>query len=401
MHFVREAFKEVNLRAPGREVTFWVILGLLLIYPAWWLDNLVWSFLLPLQTPVLNETITLLTENIIYYVLVAFFFVMCFRVWKNENHMSKLVPAFFAVVTTGIVAFVLKSFFGVDRPFKALLLEPLVEAGSYAFPSAHTAVAFALLIPFWRISKILGILWFVFAVLTGVARVYELVHYPSDIVGGLVLGGVIGAVFSHNEVKKLIMLLWKELEFRRQSFHFCIGFVIVFAHWAGFLSLTLIGMALVIGLLVSFISQYRYIPIVSDILKLVDRPRDDGFPGRGAFYYALGVFLTFLLFNGENLPIAYAAILILAVGDSLNHLFTNGIQVIKLPWNRRKNIWGIVVGVLCGTYAAHFFVGLIPAFIASSIAIFLETIPWRVGKVYIDDNILVPLVSGGLLWLMI
>lgn len=401
MHFIQAGLKQVNLRAPRREIFIWCAIGFLLFWPASWLDQYIWQWMIPLQTPNLDATIIFLTERFIFLILGFFFLMMCYRWWVNPNHQTKLVAAFFAVMTTGIMAYVLKSVFAIPRPFVSLALDPLVNAGSFAFPSGHTAVAFALLIPFWRMAKWLGLAWLVFALATGGARVYEFVHYPSDIVGGAVLGGVIGAIFSHPEMKKLIHILWQEREFRRQSFHFCVGFLVVFAHWSGFLSLSLIGGVLVLGLVTSFVSQYRWIPIVSEMLELVDRPRDKNFPGRGAFYYALGVFLTFLIFNGENLNIAYASILIMAVGDSLNHLFTNGMQSVKIPWNKRKNILGIVVGVVCGTLAAQFFVGWGPAFIASSIAIALETVPWRVGRFYLDDNILVPLVSGGLLWVMV
>ena len=401
MNLITDALKHINYRAPEREFYYWLLLGVAFIPLGFWLDDQVFSHIVQWQTPFLNTVIVFLTEYFIYALLGLFGVVTLFRVWHNENNQSQLVPGCFAVLATGIITYVLKSYFASPRPYVELALTPLVPGHSYSFPSGHTAVAFALLIPLWRINKWLGVSWFAFAVLVGFARVYEFVHFPSDIAAGAILGGVIGAIFSHSESIKLFKTLWKELEFRRQSFHFACGFLCVFLHWAGALRLRFIGFILVAGLILSLASQYKRFPLLSKILSSFDRPRDQDFPGRGAFYFCLGVFLTFMLFQKEQINIAYAAILILAVGDSLNHLFASQVYKYNLPWNRRKNIVGIIIGITMGTLASQFFVPFFPALIASTIAIVAETVPWRIGKIYLDDNILVPLLAGGILWLLV
>jgi|GEM_PF-587792 len=401
MKLVTQALKHINYRAPEREVYYWLVFGAFLIPLGFWLDSQVFAWIMPLQNPSLNSLIVFLTEYFIFALLGLFAITTLYRVWSNENHQSQLVPGCFAVLAAGILAYVLKSYFAIDRPYLQMALEPLVPGHSYSFPSGHTAVAFALLLPLWRINRYLGVSWFLFAVAVGFARVYEFVHFPSDIAAGLILGGTVGAIFSHPESVKLFKVLWKELEFRRQSFHFACGFLCVFLHWAGALRLRFIAFILVSGLILSFAAQYKKIPILSEILALVDRPRDDNFPGRGAFYFCLGVFLTIMIWQGDNIHIAYASILILAVGDSLNHLFASQVTRFSLPWNRRKNVVGIITGILMGTFAAQFFVPVMPALIASTLAITAETVPWRVGKFYLDDNILVPLVAGGVLWLLV
>ena len=404
MRFLKQKILEVDFSPVKKEVHWWLGCGIFLYGVGRLLDGYVFGVLQGnWRTPFLDESIVFLTERFIWVILTLFALITALRVWKKPDHGSKLIPAIFSVVSTGILSFIFKSFFHVPRPFQyeTLGLTPLVHAGSFSFPSAHTAVAFALLIPFYRISKTIGILWAIFAIFIGFSRVYENVHFPSDIAGGIFLGGLVGAFFSHPESRKMVDLLWQELEFRRQIFHFSFGFSIVFMHWAGFLRLWQIGVLLLLGLFISYISQFKKARILSFILEKFDRPRDQKFPGRGAFFFLLGVFLCLLLFNGENLKIAYSAILILAVGDSLNHLFGAKLQRIRFPWNKRKNIVGVSIGILSGTFAAQFFVPLFPAFFASAIAICVETIPFRIGKFYIDDNVMVPLVAGGILWLLV
>lgn len=404
MRFLKQKILEVDFSPIKTEFYWWLGWGIFLCGAGRLLDGYVFGILQgSWRDPLLDRVIIFLTERFIWVILGVFAVVTAVRIWKNPDHKSKLISAIFSIVSAGILAFILKSFFHVPRPFEyeQLGLVPLVHAGSYSFPSAHTAVAFALLIPFYRISRTIGILWAIFALLIGFSRVYENVHFPSDIAGGIFLGGLVGAFFSHPESRKMVDLLWQEMEFRRQIFHFSFGFSCVFMHWAGFLRLWQIGALLIIGLFLSYISQFHKISLLSLLMEKFDRPRDKKFPGRGAFFFLLGVFLCLLIFNGESLKIAYAAILILSVGDSLNHLFGAKLQRIRFPWNKRKNIVGVSIGILSGTFAAQFFVPLLPAFIASTIAICLETVPFRIGKFYIDDNVMVPLVAGGLLWLLV
>ncbi|MDH3324651.1 MAG: phosphatase PAP2 family protein, partial [Candidatus Peregrinibacteria bacterium] len=238
----------------------------------------------------------------------------------------------------------------------------------------------------------------VFAILVSLSRIYEFVHFPVDIAAGILIGGVSGVVFANKEFQKFLLLSWNHLEFRRQSFHFTLGFLVVFAHWIGFLRIREIAIILALGLTISIISQIKRIPIISEILELFDRPRDHDFPGRGAFYFLLGVFLSFWFFPVE---IAYASILIMSVGDSLNHLFVRNIGFWQTPWNPKKNWIGVGLGIVTGVIAAQFFVPLQAAIIATTIAIILETVTLKIGNFFIDDNIIVPLSAGFILQLIL
>lgn len=353
-----------------------------------------------LSNPVLDTIIIFTTETLLYVIIGLFFLATTWRVWRNPNHYSKLISGAFAMVATGIIATILKQWFDVPRPFNQIsTLVPLVEASLHSFPSAHAAVSFALLIPIYRINNWLGFLWGSFAIFVGMARVYEMVHFPSDIAGGIWLGGLIGAIFSNKNTEKILLRWWQQLEFRRQSFHFAAGFMAVYLHWLGLFRWRLILGILIIGMITSAISAKRKILIISNILEYFDRPRDKKFPGRGAFYLLLGIFLSIVIFP---VKIAYASILILAVGDSLNHLFFDRTpKKINLPWNRKKSLLGLALGISAGAFAAQFFVPWYAALLASTTALLVETIYFRIGRVFIDDNILVPLTAGAVLMMMV
>lgn len=90
---------------------------------------------------------------------------------------------------------ILKNVFRRPRPYVEIegLTSMLGKLSDYSFPSGHTAVTFMVaIILFKRFPKYVGISMYVLAVLTGFSRMYLGVHYPTDILGGAVLGTVIG-----------------------------------------------------------------------------------------------------------------------------------------------------------------------------------------------------------------
>ena len=63
----------------------------------------------------------------------------------------------------------------------------------YSFPSGHTTSAMAAMTPvFLFCKKNVSWLAFVFVILMGASRNYLFVHFPSDILGGIIVGGLAG-----------------------------------------------------------------------------------------------------------------------------------------------------------------------------------------------------------------
>lgn len=88
----------------------------------------------------------------------------------------------------------MKNIFQRLRPFHSieemkLLIHP--PAG-YSFPSGHTASSVASSIVLWQSkNKLISITGSILALLIAFSRLYLLVHYPTDILGGILLGGVV------------------------------------------------------------------------------------------------------------------------------------------------------------------------------------------------------------------
>ncbi|PID16065.1 phosphatase PAP2 family protein [Sporosarcina sp. P34] len=114
--------------------------------------------------------------------------------WKK--HRDQAVLFAIALAGTGILNQVLKFIFKRERPN----FHRLIDIGGYSFPSGHTMMAFSLytILAYivWRDLKTTGsriaitILAVFMIIMIAVSRIYLGVHFPSDIVGGLLASSV-------------------------------------------------------------------------------------------------------------------------------------------------------------------------------------------------------------------
>lgn len=116
--------------------------------------------------------------------------------WTMSKRIG--VRAYFALVVISIAVFVLKDLFGRPRPFVVSeLVQPVFETEGFGIPSGHTAIALML----WGyLAYAVRKTWFTalvvfYVLLQGVGRMIAGVHYPQDIVAGLLLGGVTLALY--------------------------------------------------------------------------------------------------------------------------------------------------------------------------------------------------------------
>lgn len=88
------------------------------------------------------------------------------------------------------------------RPFD--LAHPIVSRsnllisppGDYSFPSGHTLASFEAATALFKDHTVYGFLAYVLAILIAFSRLYLQVHYPSDVLGGAILGFLLGLLGS-------------------------------------------------------------------------------------------------------------------------------------------------------------------------------------------------------------
>jgi undecaprenyl-diphosphatase len=111
------------------------------------------------------------------------------------NRTQFLLQAALALALAYALARLAGFLFSHEQPFAALHFTPLIPHDiDNSFPSDHAALAGALAGVASLYNRTLGSLLWVLAVAVAAGRMLAGLHYPIDVVAGLVLGGLAAAV---------------------------------------------------------------------------------------------------------------------------------------------------------------------------------------------------------------
>ena len=183
------------------------------------------------------------------------------------------------------------------------------------------------------------------------------------------------------------------LEVRRQFLHLVFGLTVVALFSFDFISASFIFALLVTLLIVSLLSRKGRVPFFEELLLKLDREEDrKSIPAWGAITYLLGVFLAMAFFEKD---VASAALVILAVGDSVAPMIGIHFGRTQHPLNAKKEIEGGLAGFVAAFLIAWLFVAWYEAALAAFVGMVFEALDLKCnGKDVFNDNITIPLLSG-------
>lgn len=114
---------------------------------------------------------------------------------KVEDRIIGIAVILSLILTTIIGEGIIKHIVKRSRPFQnqnnkeeLLVNKPI----TYSFPSGHTASSFAALVVFLQMNGKLGLIVSPIATLIAFSRIYLKVHYPTDVICGMILGVTCG-----------------------------------------------------------------------------------------------------------------------------------------------------------------------------------------------------------------
>lgn len=178
-------------------------------------------------------------------------------------------------------------------------------------------------------------------------------------------------------------------ELKRQVVHLVIGIAIVSLFAAGFFTEVIFSLILLLGFFLALLSRRFKIPLISFFLNSFERP--GVFPAKGLLLMGVGSLGAVLLFESS---IAYASIMILALGDSVS-------TVVGKYWGRykfaysEKHVEGMLAGIIAATIGASYFINPLFAFIAAFIVLLAELYDFK-----INDNIYIPIIAGMVIFVL-
>ena len=141
--------------------------------------------------------------------------VMGWMAWRHPAQRGYVVVTLVVAAVASVVAHAIAGAIHLPRPFVTGLSPSYIDHGARgSLPSTHATVMFTIALVFCLrpALRVAGIVLLAIALITGWARIYVGVHFPFDVMAGLLLAAVLTGVF-------LLLLRFKAHLSRRPTIH--------------------------------------------------------------------------------------------------------------------------------------------------------------------------------------
>ena len=335
---------------------------------------------------------TIFNSPIFLVVLIGFSILFILKV-KKELLMPIFIPS---LILTLFLGKVIKALTQISRPF---IKAPHVLGVTtnipfdYAFPSLHAAIATLIA---WIIAILrpkLCYLGFLGVLLIAYSRIALGLHTIQDVAGGFFVATAIFWFFYFLSQTKQASAWGKNVNLRRKIIHLFYGLALAFLVNYQILN-TAVFMTFTILLTIILLLNYLWpIILLNKLIIYFERKPLPQLLGQGPLVFTWSCFLATLIFPN---PIATVAILNLAVGDSVNALTG---YYLNHNRSRKRRLEAAFAAALASVIVSLQYLPLkilAPAIITTTALEFSEP---KINNKKINDNLFIPLISGGIILL--
>ena len=156
-----------------------------------------------LSSPFLDKFFSTITNVNNWYIAYIILLLISFFKGGRKGKIAAVLVLVLITVTDQLAHKVLKEIVERIRPCNVLddVITPLGCQGTYSFPSNHAVNNFASAMFFYLLFPNLKWALFIAASFVAISRVYLGLHYPSDILGGALIGSAFGYLFGITALK--------------------------------------------------------------------------------------------------------------------------------------------------------------------------------------------------------
>lgn len=170
-----------------------------------------------LQNPLFDAIMPFVTElgSFVAMLAICIIVIILSIVFKKQTIKRIALMCLLSLLIADGIALILKNIICEPRPFITFgnvhLL--VVEDDPFSFPSGHTTSTFAVVgfLVFKLRNKLWSVILILFGIVIGFSRIYVGVHYPLDVIAGMILG-VLTAYFLYRYEDRIFNLLVKVKE---------------------------------------------------------------------------------------------------------------------------------------------------------------------------------------------
>jgi undecaprenyl-diphosphatase len=169
------------------------------------MDERLFLYLNGMNSPFFDQVMYYASEKWFWIPLYVILLLLLYRVYGRKIWAVLLMIAVLITITDQVSVQLFKNLVQRPRPCHEADLLPLIHlvkdkcGGAYGFLSSHAANSSALMVfltgLLWRRYRAVIFIMPAWVLLVSYSRVYLGVHYPGDVIAGMVVGGIIGFIF--------------------------------------------------------------------------------------------------------------------------------------------------------------------------------------------------------------
>lgn len=124
-----------------------------------------------------------------YLIIFSYLFIILLFFTGQRRDRKALLLTAGGLIIGAIITFLIRLFYQQPRPFVTFPINPLInKVDLLSFPSTHTLTMAVVAFSFYFYHSKFAPLLIFFLIWVGFSRIYVGVHYPLDILGGLIVG---------------------------------------------------------------------------------------------------------------------------------------------------------------------------------------------------------------------